>query len=258
MYKLSGIILLLTPPCILPIVTTAAALVSGMFLLTIVWREFTICEAVTIGSVPVHGVEPWVWIPSISILNSSTAAIIPRGLTCTWPALIWDHMCNPKIASTFGFSKTPSLTISSAPPSSPAGAPSSAGWNINFTDPGIWSFISYNTFATPSKIAVCVSCPHACITGTFSPLYIPVIFEAQGKSALSLTGRPSISALRATTGPGLPPFKTATTPVFAIPVWGFKPILINSCSILLAVLNSLLLNSAFSWNQCLNSITSFS
>jgi len=27
-----------------------------------------------------------------------------------------------------------------------------------------------------------------------------------------------MSALRATTGPGFPPFKTATTPVFAIPV----------------------------------------
>ena len=48
---------------------------------------------------------------------------------------------------------------------------------------------------------------------------MPVILEAQGKSALSLTGRPSMSALRATTtGPGFPPFKTATTPVLAIPV----------------------------------------
>ena len=56
------------------------------------------------------------------------------------------------------------------------------------------------------------------MTGTSSPLYIPFIFEAQGKFDRSLTGKPSISALKATTGPGMPPFKTATTPVFAIPV----------------------------------------
>ena len=63
-----------------------------------------------------------------------------------------------------------------------------------------------------------------------------------------------MSARSATTGPGLPPFKTATTPVFATPVFGLSPILINSLVILSAVLNSLLLNSGFWWNQCLSSI----
>jgi hypothetical protein len=38
-----------------------------------------------------------------------------------------EEMCSPKIASTLGFFKTPSFTISSAPPSSPSGGPSSAG-----------------------------------------------------------------------------------------------------------------------------------
>ena len=80
-YKLSGIILLLTPPWILPIVTTAAASVNGIFLLTMVWIELIIWDAVTIGSTPVHGVDPCVWTPSMSILNSLTAAIIPLGLT---------------------------------------------------------------------------------------------------------------------------------------------------------------------------------
>ena len=69
-------------------------------------------------------------------------------------------------------------------------------------------------------MAVCISCPQACITGTSSPLYMPVILDAQGISALSLTGRPSISALSPTTGPALPSFKIATTPVLAIPVLG--------------------------------------
>ena len=72
--------------------------------------------------------------------------------------------------------------------------------------------------ATPSKIAICVSWPQACITGTVSPLYSPTILDFHGRSALSLTGSPSISARSATTGPGLPPFNTATTPVLAIPV----------------------------------------
>ena len=110
---------------------------------------------------------------------------------------------------------------------------------------GIKTQISYNILATPRRIAVCVSCPHACITGTFSPLYSPVIFDFHGRSARSLTGRPSISALKATTGPGFPPFKTATTPVFATLVCGVKPISVRILAIFSAVLYSLLLNSAF-------------
>ena len=75
---------------------------------------------------------------------------------------------------------------------------------------------------------------------------MPFIFDAQGILALSLTGRPSISALKPTTGPGFPAFNIATTPVFATPVTGLYPIFSNSSAILAAVLNSLLLNSAFS------------
>ena len=40
------------------------------------------------------------------------------------------------MASGLGFSRTPSWTMRDAPPSSPAGAPSSAGWKMNFTVPG--------------------------------------------------------------------------------------------------------------------------
>ena len=127
---------------------------------------------------------------------------------------------------------------------------------MNFTWPGIWFLNLYKIFAVANNIAVWVSCPQACITGTVSPLYSPVIFDAQGISALSFTGSPSISALSPTTGPGFPSFKIATTPVLAIPVWGLYPIFLSSSAILWEVLNSLLLNSAFWWNQCLNSMIS--
>ena len=43
------------------------------------------------------------------------------------------------MAPTVGFSRTPSLIISSAPPSSPWGAPSSAGWKMNLMFPLILS-----------------------------------------------------------------------------------------------------------------------
>ena len=43
---------------------------------------------------------------------------------------------SPKMASTLGLFITPSSTIYGAPPFSPSGAPSSAGWKINLTVPG--------------------------------------------------------------------------------------------------------------------------
>ena len=49
-----------------------------------------------------------------------------------WPEIT----CRPKIASGFGFSSAPSSTISGAPPVSPGGGPSSAGWKMNLTVPG--------------------------------------------------------------------------------------------------------------------------
>ena len=46
------------------------------------------------------------------------------------------HTCSPKIAEGAGLSSAPSLIISLAPPTSPCGTPSSAGWKMNFTVPG--------------------------------------------------------------------------------------------------------------------------
>jgi len=85
-------------------------------------------------------------------------AIVPPARYLIWPTLPAVPMtCSPKTASGFGFSKAPSFNIRAAPPSSPVGAPSSAGWKINFTVPGIWSFIPASTSATPMRIAICVS-----------------------------------------------------------------------------------------------------
>ena len=65
---------------------------------------------------PVQGVEPWVYTPVKSILNSSTAAMIEPGFSMTCPTVDFELICNPKMASTSGFVKTPSFTTSAAPP----------------------------------------------------------------------------------------------------------------------------------------------
>ena len=108
--------------------------------------------------------------------------------------------------------------MSSAPPSSPSGAPSSAGWNRNLTVPCSSSRIPARAAATPMRMATWVSCPQACMTGTVSPLYSPVASDRKGRSFRSGTGNASMSARRAITGPGRPPSRMPTTPVCATPV----------------------------------------
>ncbi len=44
-----------------------------------------------------------------------------------WPTSPFDQMCNANAASTSGSAMSPWRIMSSAPPSSPSGAPSSAG-----------------------------------------------------------------------------------------------------------------------------------
>ena len=70
-----------------------------------------------------------------------------------------------------------------------------------------------STSATPIRIATCASWPQACITPTSAPRQCAVTFEAKGRPVSSFTGSASMSARSATTGPGLPPVRTATTPV---------------------------------------------
>ena len=96
----------------------------------------TICDATTIGSIPDQGVAPCVWRPFTTISKRCELAIAPSGRIETWPVWSSCMTCSPKIASTSGFFNTPSRTIMPAPPSSPGGAPSSAGWKMNLTVPG--------------------------------------------------------------------------------------------------------------------------
>ena len=127
------------------------------------------------------------------------------------------------MASTFGFCMTPFLTISSAPAGcSASGTPSSAGWKMNLTVPGRRSRICVSIRAVASRIAMCVSCPHACITPTSCPSCCAVALLANGRSVSSRTGSPSMSARNPTTGPGRPPLRIATTPVARDAGLGFE------------------------------------
>ena len=116
---------------------------------------------------------------------------------------------------------------------------------MNLTVPFKSFFIDAKISAVPIKIAICVSCPQACMIGTTLPLYSPSALEAKGMSTRSFTGSASISALRATTGPGFPPFRIPTTPVFPTPACTSIPRERRCTAIFSAVLNSLFPNSGF-------------
>ncbi len=196
-------------------------------------------------SIPCHGIEPWACLPFSWISKRSEAAIIGPGRQTRVPTSP-GNACRPKMASTLGLFSTPSLTISGAPPSSPIGAPSSAGWKMKTTVPSIWSFMPARISAVPIRMATWLSWPQACITGTVWPLYCAVTFEENGRPVCSATGRASMSARRATTLPGLPPFRMPTTPVLPTPVRTSMPRARRWSATILAVRTSLLLSSGCS------------
>jgi hypothetical protein len=70
-----------------------------------------------------------------SLATPSIEAIAGPELYPICPTSIFGITWSPKIASGRGLSSAPSLIINPAPPISPAGGPSSAGWKINFTVP---------------------------------------------------------------------------------------------------------------------------
>ena len=88
---------------------------------------------------------------------------------------------SPITASTFGFSIQPSSIIGKAPP-----GVSSPGWKNILTVPLSLSLFSFNIIQAPSAIAVCPSCPQACI--------FPFV-EAKESPVFSTTGSASLSAL---------------------------------------------------------------
>ena len=136
--------------------------------------------------------------------------------------------CRPKTASGFVSWNRPSSSISLAPQLLPVdGAnrlePSSAGWKMNTTVPGRSSFKPASTSAVAMSMAVCASCPQACMTPTSFPPSWALAREAKGSPSGSSTGSASMSARRATVRPGLAPFRMPTTPVRATPVRTSSP-----------------------------------
>jgi hypothetical protein len=167
----SGTMLLRTPALNAPTVTTTGASVRSLCRDTIVCSPWTICAPTTTGSTPAHGVAPCTWRPRTVTEKKSAAAIIPAGRYDRCPASAGvTPTCRPNAASTLGRSSTPALIMSIAPPVSPAGGPSSAGWKRNTTVPGSSARIPASTSAAPMSIATCMSWPQACITPTRWPL----------------------------------------------------------------------------------------
>ena len=157
------------------------------------------------------------------MVKRSEAASIGPWRTPIWPACSVENTCRPKIASGLKDLNTPSSSIIGAPPFSPGGTPSSAGWNTSITCPGRSWRIATSASAMPSRMPVWPSWPQACITPVVWPLKVVVTFEANGRPVCSVTGNASMSARNAIFGPGLPPSMIATTPWWAIPVCGFSP-----------------------------------
>ena len=124
------------------------------------------------------------------------------GIVAIVPLAMPGHTCRAKTLSIFGAaSSTPACTMANPP-----APPSSAGWNKSFTVPGSVCSRSLRMRAAVSSIAVCASCPHACI--------FPVDPLLNGDSISSQMGSASMSARRATHG-ALPVPTVATIPVRA-------------------------------------------
>ena len=112
----------------------------------------------TTGSIPKCGIAACAPFPVTVTVNSSTAAIIGPGVTPILPRSRSCQTWRPNAASGAGAASAPSLIIASAPPPT-----SSAGWKQNLTVPASASRSDTSRFATPSRIEVWQSCPHACI-----------------------------------------------------------------------------------------------
>ena len=164
----------------------------------------TMRAATATGSTPRHGAEACVPRPCTTMRRRSELAIAGPATTATSPAASSLSVWSAKIAVGPGFAKTPSFSMSGAPPSSPGGGPSSAGWNTNSTVPARRSRRPLSSSATPSRMATWASCPHACIA--------PSTSLANGRSVSSGIGNASMSPRNSTVRPGLPPSRTATSP----------------------------------------------
>ena len=155
-----------------------------------------------IGSIPVSGIAPWHPFPFTTILNLLHPAIlVPKPHNTTFEG-VPEWTCIAKAASTLGFSSTPAFIIFLEPVN-----PSSSGWKTNLIVPSISSWFSLSNLAAPNNIAVCISCPHACMH--------PLV-DLKSHEVFSAIGSASISALNKKVFPGLFPLIVATIPLSQI------------------------------------------
>ena len=167
-------------------------------------REISVCSAVitcaaqTMASWLRSGYAPWPEVPWITSVTESVEALSVPARVSTVPTGRYGCTCRPYTRSTPAIA--PAATIGSAPPSV-----SSAGWNSRRTVPGRRSRMDASARAAPSSMAVCASCPQACI--------MPSCAERKGQPSGSSSGRASMSARRATVSPGSLPWMVPITQV---------------------------------------------
>lgn len=154
----SGMTLWVVPLVNFVMLTTSASCAATMRLTTC-WRFVTTCAPTAMGSTVSSGCAPCPPFPRIVSSSMSGAAMNAPGFTATTPAGSWLFRCRPVTTSTPSISGV-CMTSSSAPP----GPISSACWKIMRISPGTLSGVADSSCATPSRIAVCPSCPQACIT----------------------------------------------------------------------------------------------
>ena len=71
---LSGMMLLRTPPLMMPTENTAGMSVRSTWRLITVCTLVMICAATTMGSTPFHGAEPWAWRPVTTMRQAFESA----------------------------------------------------------------------------------------------------------------------------------------------------------------------------------------
>ena len=195
----SGMTLVVVPAVRWAMVRTAGSKALTR-LLVIVCSAPTIAAAAGTGSSASCGAEACPPAPCTVTVKSSDEAMIESARVCSVPEARREVTCSA-IADV---GRLP--PASSRPSSSIASAPwrlSSPGWNMNTTVPARRSRRWASSRAAEASIAVCRSCPHACIA--------PSIREAYSSPLSSRSGSASMSARSSTDGPGRLPVRVATT-----------------------------------------------
>ena len=162
----------------------------------------------TIGSTPPHGTAPCVCRP-----RDGDGELVGARHERTRPV---DDVRRPETETRAGRTRRPPPGSSARRPSPSARrrpGPSSAGWKMNFTVPGS-CVLHAGQHRRPRPSGSPCGCRGRRRASRRSPAPFHCAFavDLNGRSTCSVTGRPSMSARSATTGPGLPPLSTPTTP----------------------------------------------